>query len=53
MVQQVWQLKPKDIIRIDGRYISTQDGTFAARFANELAANTDIVVQKGSYGWWY
>jgi hypothetical protein len=40
-------------IRIDGRYISTQDGTFAARFANELAANTDIVVQKGSYGWWY
>jgi hypothetical protein len=29
------------------------NGTFAARFANELAANTDIVVQKGSWGMWF
>jgi hypothetical protein len=40
-------------IEIRGRYCCTQDGTFAARFANELASNTQIVVQKGSYGWWY
>ena len=39
-------------IMIDGRYISTQTGTFAARFANELASNTQIVVQSGSYGWY-
>jgi hypothetical protein len=38
---------------IEGRYLCTADGTFAARFANELAANTDIVVQKGSWGWWF
>ena len=38
--------------RIEGRYISTQDGTFAVRFASELA-NTDITVRAGSYGWWY
>jgi hypothetical protein len=37
-------------VRIRGRYLCTANGTFAARFANELAANTDIVVQKGSYG---
>lgn len=35
---------------IQGRYKCTANGTFAARFANELAANTDIVVQKGSWG---
>jgi len=40
-------------IRIEGRYLCTTNGTFAARFANELAANTDIVVQKGSWGWWF
>lgn len=40
-------------IRIEGRYLCTQDGTFAARFANELAANTNIVVQKGSWGWYF
>jgi hypothetical protein len=40
-------------VRIEGRYLSTQSGTFAARFANELNSNTDIVVQKGSYGWWF
>lgn len=40
-------------IKINGRYKCTQDGTFAARFANELAANTDLVVQKGSYGWYF
>lgn len=39
--------------RIEGRYLCTQDGTFACRFANELAADTNIVVQKGSYGWWF
>lgn len=38
---------------IQGRYLCTQDGTFAARFANELAANTDIVVQKGSWGFYF
>jgi len=38
---------------IEGRYMCTANGTFAARFANELAANTDIVVQKGSYGFYF
>jgi len=38
---------------IQGRYLCTSNGTFAARFANELAANTDIVVQKGSWGWYF
>ena len=38
---------------IEGRYNCTQDGTFAARFANELATNTDLVVQKGSRGYWF
>lgn len=40
-------------IRIEGRYKCTQDGTLAARFANELGSNTNIVVQKGSYGWYF
>lgn len=40
-------------IRIEGRYKCTANGTFAARFANELAANTQLVVQKGSWGWWF
>ena len=40
-------------VRIKGRYLCTASGTFAARFANELAANTQIVVQKGSWGWWF
>ena len=39
--------------RIDGIYECTQDGTFAPRFANELAANTDITVLNGSYGWYF
>jgi hypothetical protein len=41
------------VVMIEGRYKCTADGTFAARFANELAANTNIVVQKGSWGWWF
>ena len=40
-------------VRIKGRYLCTANGTFAARFANELAANTQIVVQKGSWGWYF
>lgn len=40
-------------VRIEGRYMCTQNGTFACRFANELAANTQIVVQKGSWGYWF
>ena len=40
-------------IRIEGRYQCTANGTFATRFANELAANTNIVVQKGSWGWFF
>ena len=40
-------------IRIDGRYLCTQDGTFAPRFANELASNSNINVLKGSYGWYF
>lgn len=40
-------------IRIDGRYLCTEDGTFAPRFANELASNTNIIVLKGSYGWYF
>lgn len=38
---------------IEGRYICTANGTFAVRFANELAANTDIVVQRGSWGMYF
>lgn len=40
-------------VRIEGRYKCTANGTFAARFANELASNTQIVVQKGSWGYWF
>lgn len=40
-------------VRIKGRYLCTENGTFAARFANELAANTNVVVQKGSWGTWF
>ena len=40
-------------VRIEGRYKCTANGTFAARFANELAANTQVVVQQGSWGWWF
>ena len=40
-------------VRIQGRYLCTASGTFAARFANELASNNDLVVQKGSWGWWF
>ena len=40
-------------VRIEGRYKCTQNGTFAPRFANELAANTQLAVQKGSWGWWF
>jgi hypothetical protein len=39
--------------RIDGIYECTQDGTFAPRFANELAADTNITVLNGSYGWYF
>lgn len=38
------------VVMIEGRYICTADGTFAPRFANELVANTDLVVQIGSWG---
>jgi ligand-binding SRPBCC domain-containing protein len=41
------------VFMIQGRYQCTANGTFAARFANELNANTDIVVQKGSWGFWF
>jgi hypothetical protein len=34
-------------------YAPAATGTLTARFANELAANTNIVVQKGSWGWWF
>ncbi|HXV65941.1 MAG TPA: hypothetical protein VD731_01765 [Nitrosopumilaceae archaeon] len=37
---------------IEGRFLAAADGTFAARFANELA-NNNIVVQKGSWGYWF
>jgi len=40
-------------IIIEGRYKCTVSGTFAARFANELASNTDISIQKGSFGWFF
>lgn len=43
-----------DLINIiQGRYICTANGTFAVRFANELAANTDLVVQAGSWGFYF
>ncbi len=40
-------------VRIEGRYKCTASGTFAVRFANELVANTQIVVQKGSWGFYF
>ena len=40
-------------IRIEGRYLCTANGTFATRFANELASNTHVVVQNGSWGWYW
>jgi len=41
------------VVMYEGRYICTQDGTFAVRFANELAANTDITVEAGSWGYYW
>jgi hypothetical protein len=41
------------VVMIEGRYLCTENGTFAARFANELAANTDITVRTGSYGYYF
>lgn len=41
------------VVIIEGRYLCTADGTFAARFANELAANTNITVREGSWGFWF
>jgi hypothetical protein len=41
------------IRRIDWMYWCTQDGTFESRFANELAADTDIKVLNGSYGGYF
>jgi hypothetical protein len=41
------------VVIVEGRYLCTADGTFAVRFANELAANTDIVVQEGSWGMYW
>ena len=38
---------------VQGRYVCTANGTFAVRFANELAANTDLVVQAGSWGFYF
>ena len=37
---------------IDGRYLCTQNGTFAPRVASELA-NNDIVIQIGSWGMYF
>lgn len=41
------------VVKIEGRYVCTQNGTFAARFANELNADTNVVVQSGSWGMWF
>lgn len=41
------------VVLVEGRYLCTQDGTFAARFANELAANTDLTVRQGSWGMYW
>lgn len=41
------------VCMFEGRYICTADGTFAARFANELVTNTDIVIQIGSWGMYW
>ena len=37
---------------IQGRYLCTANGTFAVRFANELA-NNDITVREGSWGYYF
>ena len=36
----------------EGRYLCTQNGTFAPRVASELA-NNDLVIQIGSWGTWF
>lgn len=41
------------VVVIEGRYLCTADGTFAARFANELGANTDITIREGSWGMYF
>jgi hypothetical protein len=42
-----------DLINIiQGRYLCTANGTFAVRFANELA-NTDITIREGSWGYYF
>lgn len=40
------------VCMITGRYKCTANGTLAARVASELA-NNDLVVQKGSFGWFF
>lgn len=37
---------------IEGRYLCTANGTFAARVASELA-NNDLVIQIGSHGYFF
>lgn len=41
------------VTMFEGRYICTQDGTFAVRLANESASNTDITVEAGSWGYYW
>ena len=41
------------LFMIEGRFLCTANGTFACRFANELASNTNIEVQKGSWGFYF
>jgi len=38
---------------IQGRYLCTANGTFAVRFANELAADANITVREGSWGFYF
>ena len=40
------------VCMFEGRYLCTQNGTFAPRVASELA-NNDLVIQIGSWGTWF
>lgn len=41
------------VCMVQGRYKCTANGTFACRFANELAADLNLTIRKGSWGFYF
>jgi len=41
------------LIMIEGRFLATANGTVTVQAANELAANTDITIREGSWGYYF